>query len=284
MPTPRRIQKKGKKVKFKQPERGNKRRLIKMAVKNARENLKKETIRQKYARKRTTKAAQNLQEKLSLATSPEHIEGIDISNIQGTDPVASVVVFKQGVPDKKEYRRYKIKTVEGPDDYAMIQEVVRRRYSRLLEEERPLPDLILIDGGKGQLGAACKILKELELSEQPVIGLAKQEEEIFLPGQSEPVLFDLSSGALQLLQRVRDEAHRFAVSYHRKLRSRRLTHSMLDDINGIGPARRKALLQHFGSLEKIKKARIGELKQVEGISSALARKIHDYLQENTRVY
>ena len=277
-------QKKAKKVPVFLPERGNKKRLLKMAARNARENLKKEKIKQKYARKRTEQTARDLKEKLKLEQMPEYIEGIDISNIQGTDAVASVVVFKQGVPSKKDYRRFKIKTVSGPDDYSMMQEVVERRYSRLLEEERPLPDLILIDGGKGQLNAVVEVLNELGLESQPVIGLAKREEEVFLPGEDKAVLFELSSGAIQLLQRVRDEAHRFAVNYHRKLRSRRLTHSMLDDIKGVGPQRRKALLQHFGSLERIKKARIGQLQEVEGISSGLARRIHDYLRENTRAY
>ncbi|MFW6309085.1 MAG: excinuclease ABC subunit UvrC [bacterium] len=276
--------KKGKKVGIHLPERGNKKRLVEMAEKNARENLKKESIKQKYARKRTSNAALKLQEKLDLPEAPEYIEGMDISNIQGTDPVASLVVFREGVPAKKDYRRFKIKTVQGADDFAMMREVAERRYSRLLDEERPLPDLILVDGGKGQLNAVKEVLDNLGLFDQPVIGLAKKEEEVFLPGQQQPVIFDLSSGALQLLQRVRDEAHRFAVSYHRKLRSRRLTHSMLDDIPGIGPERRKALLQHFGSLEKIKNARISQLKEAEGISSGLARRIFDYLKENTRVY
>ncbi|MFW5985025.1 MAG: excinuclease ABC subunit UvrC [Halanaerobiaceae bacterium] len=276
--------KKGKKVGIHLPERGNKKRLVEMAEKNARENLKKESIKQKYARQRTSNAALKLQEKLDLPEAPEYIEGMDISNIQGTDPVASLVVFREGVPAKKDYRRFKIKTVQGADDFAMMREVAERRYSRLLDEERPLPDLILVDGGKGQLNAVKEVLDNLGLFDQPVIGLAKKEEEVFLPGQQQPVIFDLSSGALQLLQRVRDEAHRFAVSYHRKLRSRRLTHSMLDDIPGIGPERRKALLQHFGSLEKIKNARISQLKEAEGISSGLARRIFDYLKENTRVY
>ena len=277
-------QKKGKKVRIVYPERGNKKRLVEMAEKNARQNLKKNNIKEKYARKRSGRALQELQDKLALSGSPEYIEGIDISNIQGTDPVASVVVFRAGVPSKKEYRRFRIKTVEGADDYAMMAEVTERRYSRLLKEDRELPDFILIDGGKGQLGVVKETLNQLELKSQPVIGLAKQKEEVFVPEKSEPVKLDYNSGALQLLQHVRDEAHRFAVSYHRKLRSRRLTHSMLDDITGIGPEKRKALLQHFGSLEKIKNASISDLKQVDGISSGLGRKIFDYLRENTRVY
>jgi len=213
---------------------------------------------------------------------PEHIEGFDISNIQGRDSVASLVVFKGGTPSKQDYRRFKIKTVEGADDFASMQEVIERRYNRLLKEDRKLPDLILIDGGKGQLSAAYEILEKLDLKDQPVIGLAKKEEEIFKPNKSEPIIISHRSPALQLLQRVRDEAHRFAVSYHRKLRSRRLTHSLLDKIPGVGPKRRKALLRHFGSLGEIKKANITKLKQVEGISGKTARKIYDYLRENIR--
>ncbi len=277
-------QKKGKKVNIQQPARGEKKRMLKMARQNAEQNLKKEEIRKKYRRKQTIHAIKQLQEKLGMKNKPSHIEGFDISNIQGTDSVASLVVFKKGVAVKQDYRRFKIKTVKGTDDFASMQEVIKRRYSRLLQENGELPDLILIDGGKGQLNAAHEILRNLGIPDQPVIGLAKREEEIFLPGRSDPVVIPHSSPALQLLQRVRDEAHRFAISYHRKLRSRRLTHSLLDNIPGVGPKRRKALLNHFGSLEKIKKASIGKLKEVEGVSSKTARKIYDYLQENTRAF
>lgn len=275
-------QKKGRKVKVQKPDRGEKKRLIEMARRNAKQNLKKEEIREKYRKKQTEEAIKELQVELELDNPPEHIEGFDISNIQGKDSVASLVVFKGGTPSKQDYRRFKIKTVKGADDFASMQEVIERRYSRLLEEERKLPDLILIDGGKGQLSAAYEILKKLGLKDQPVIGLAKKEEEIFKPESTEPVIISHRSPALQLLQRVRDEAHRFAVSYHRKLRSRRLTHSLLDKIPGVGPKRRKALLRHFGSLGEIKKANITKLKEVEGISGKTARKIYDYLRENIR--
>lgn len=275
-------QKKGRKVNIQIPSRGEKKRMIKMARGNARQNLKKEEIRKKYRKKQTVQAVKELQEKLELSQEPSYIEGFDISNTQGRDSVASLVVFKEGTASKKDYRRFKIKTVEGPDDFASMQEVVERRYSRLLKEERKLPDLILIDGGKGQLNAAYEILENLGLSDQPIVGLAKKEEEIFLPGRSEPVLIPKHNPSLQLLQRVRDEAHRFAVSYHRKLRSRRLTHSLLDKIPGVGPERRKALLRHFGSLGEIKKANITKLKEVDGVNSKTARKIYDYLKENIR--
>ncbi|MFP4662327.1 MAG: excinuclease ABC subunit UvrC [Halanaerobiales bacterium] len=277
-------EKKGKKVTVTIPQIGEKKRLIEMAYSNARENLKKEAIKEKYKKSRTTDAVTKLGEHLELDHPPDYIEGFDISNIQGTDPVASMVVFKDGRSSKQDYRRFKIKTVEGPNDFASMQEVVGRRYSRLLEEKKPLPSLILIDGGKGQLNSAYEVLEELDISHIPIIGLAKREEEVFLPDRDEPIIIPKNSTALHLIQRVRDEAHRFAVTYHRKLRSRRLTHTMLDDIPGVGPKRRQALLQHFGSLAEIRKANITRLKEVEGISSKTARIIYDFLRENTRAY
>ncbi len=277
-------QKKGKQVKINFPQKGAKKRLLEMAERNASQNLKREEIKARYEEKRTSGAVEELGEILELDNPPVYIEGFDISNIQGTNTVASLVVFRNGKSARQDYRRFKIKTVAGPDDYASMREVVERRYTKLLREDLPLPDLILIDGGKGQLNAAYGVLDHLGLGDQPIIGLAKREEEIFLPGQSEPVIIPLHSTALHLLQRVRDEAHRFAVNYHRKLRSRRLTHSMLDDIPGVGPGRRQSLLQHFGSLGKIRKATIGQLKEVEGISTKTARKIFDYLRENMRAY
>ncbi len=275
---------KGKKVIIHQPQKGDKKKMIEMAERNAAQNLKKEDIRSKYEEKRTSGAVEKLGEVLELETPPYHIEGFDISNIQGTDSVASMVVFKNGRPSKKDYRRFKIKTVEGPDDFSSMKEVVERRYARLLREDKKLPDLILIDGGKGQLNAAFEVLELLGIEDIPIIGLAKREEEIFRPGEKDPITLPHHTPTLQLLQRIRDEAHRFAVSYHRKLRSRRLTHSMLDEIPGVGPKRRNALLQYFGSLAKIREAKIWQLKNVEGVSAKTARKIYDYLRENMRAY
>ncbi|MEC9489392.1 MAG: excinuclease ABC subunit UvrC [Halanaerobiales bacterium] len=275
---------KGKKVSIQYPQKGDKRKMLEMAERNAEQNLKKEDIRSKYEEQRTSGAVEKLGEILDLENDPYHIEGFDISNIQGTDTVASMVVFKNGRPSKQDYRRFKIKTVEGPDDFSSMKEVVERRYARLLHEDRELPDLILIDGGKGQLSAAYEILEFLGIEDLPIIGLAKKEEEIFRPGESEPIKLPHHTPTLQLLQRVRDEAHRFAVSYHRKLRSRRLTHSMLDEIPGVGETRRNALLQHFGSLAKIREAKIWQLKEVDGISGKTARKIYDYLRDNMRAY
>ena len=275
---------KGKKVQVLVPIKGEKKRLIEMALSNAQENLKKELIKKKYKKTRTSDAVVKLGEYLDLETPPNHIEGFDISNIQGTDPVASMVVFKNGQASKQDYRRFKIKTVEGPNDFAMMSEVIERRYSRLLKEKKPFPDLIIVDGGKGQLSASYKDLTKLGLAHLNIIGLAKREEEVFLPGKSGPIIIPKKSTALHLIQRVRDESHRFAVSYHRKLRSRRLTHTMLDDIPGVGQKRRQALLQHFGSLAEIRKANIGKLKEVEGVSDKTAGIIFDYLRDNTRAY
>ncbi|MGM0414554.1 MAG: helix-hairpin-helix domain-containing protein, partial [Bacillota bacterium] len=194
----------------------------------------------------------------------------------------SLVVFKQGEPAKDQYRRFKIKTVSGPDDFASMKEVINRRYSRILEEGRKLPDLILIDGGKGQLNVAVEVLDKLGLAQLDIIGLAKKEEEVFLPDKKEPVILPANSPGLYLLQRVRDEAHRFAVNYHRKLRSRRLTHSMLDQIPGVGPSRRKSLLEYFGSLGAIRSASKDKLTEAPGISDATAEKIYNYLQEHVK--
>src|SRR6056297_3646641 len=272
---------KGKKVKIGIPLRGNKKRLVEMAAQNAAQNLKKEQIKSKYEKKRTKKAVEDLAEQLDLKSYPNHIEGFDISNIQGTYATASLVVFKEGITAKNDYRRFKIRHKNGPDDYAMMKEVIHRRYKRLIKENRELPDLILIDGGKGQLNAAFSVLKKLGLSEIEIIGLAKREEEIFKLDRENPLILPKDSNALHLLQRVRDEAHRFAVNYHRKLRSRRITHSMLERIPGIGPEKRKSLLRHFGSLAKIRSADIEELKDVTGISDKLAFLISDYLKKST---
>ncbi|MCK8828193.1 excinuclease ABC subunit UvrC [Natroniella acetigena] len=274
--------KKGAKLEVKVPQQGQKKRLVDLAARNARYNLKEYRFKEKFSSQQLDKGVKQLQQELGLKQPPVRIEGFDISNLQGTDTVASLVSFQNGQPYKKGYRRFKIKTVQGQDDFAAMNEVVQRRYSRLVEEGREFPDLILIDGGKGQLNSALKVLDELGQKGQQIISLAKREEEVFVPGKEEAVRLSRNSAGLYLLQRVRDEAHRFAVSYHRKLRGRRLTHSMLDDIPGIGPKRRKALLQHFGSLEKIKTASVEELVNVKGISNNLATGIKDYLQHHLR--
>jgi excinuclease ABC subunit C len=220
-----------------------------------------------------------LAEALDLPRLPRRIECFDNSNIQGTNPVASMIVFEDGRPAKKEYRRFTIKTVEGPDDFASMKEVVGRRFRRAAEADEEqegkwtaLPDLVIIDGGKGQLNAALEALDAVGM-QVPIVGLAKENEELFLPGQPFPVLLPRDSQALYLVQRVRDEAHRFAITFHRQRRSKATFQSRLDEIPGVGPKRKKALLRTFGSVKAIKEAPIEELSKVDGISKTLAEQI-----------
>jgi excinuclease ABC subunit C len=222
------------------------------------------------------------------------MECYDISNTQGTNSVGAMVVFERGAAKKSDYRKFKIKTVEGANDFASLQEVLRRRFRRLVEDSDQrsavggrlpgkddswarVPDLVIIDGGKGQLSAAQKVLRELGIEGVNLIGLAKQEEEIFIPDRAESLQLQKSSEALKLLQRIRDEAHRFGITYHRKLRAKVGIASQLDAIPGIGPRRRRALLIHFGSIEKIRDASVEELLTVEGMSRAAAQKLKEQL-------
>jgi excinuclease ABC subunit C len=215
---------------------------------------------------------------LGISKPPRRIECFDISNIQGSDNVASMVVFENGQAKKSDYRHFKIKSVEGQaDDFASMKEVVHRRYSRLVEENKSFPDLIVIDGGKGQLNAALTVLKELNIEDQDIIGLAKKQEEVFKPNQSDPVLLPRRCESLHLLQRVRDEAHRFAITFHRKLRAKRSLQSNLDALPGVGKARRKILLDHFGSYDSIKQATLDDLSAVAGIPKTLAQKLYNSL-------
>ncbi len=273
-------EKKGSKIDLRVPKIGQKKKLVQLACRNARYNLKEYRFKEKFNSVKYSTGVKELQDYLDLEELPYRIEGFDISHIQGTDTVASLVVFENGRSKKSDYRRFKIKSVDGVDDFESMREVVYRRYSRLLKEGGEFPDLILIDGGKGQLSSAVKILEDLGRGGEQIIGLAKREEEVFLPGASDPIILPRKSEALYLIQRVRDEAHRFAVSYHRHLRSRRLTHSMLDQIPGIGSKRRELLLNHFGSLGKIKQASMEELSQVDGISNKIATEIRDYLEDH----
>ncbi len=211
---------------------------------------------------------------LGMTTLPDRIIGFDISNILGKLAVASLVAFKGGKPDRANYRRFRIRTVHQSDDFAMMHEVLTRHFGRLLEEKRPLPDLVMVDGGKGQLSAAVDALIEIGCPPLPVIGLAKRNEEIFLPGRSEPVCLDRHDPALRMLQALRDEAHRFAITYHRELRHKRIEQSRLDEIPGIGPNRKRELLRAFGSLEALKKATAEEIaEKVPGLGELLAEKI-----------
>lgn len=222
-----------------------------------------------------------LQNALKLPSPPLHIECFDISNISGTLAVASLVHFTNGRPDKAQYKRFRIKTVIGANDFAMMAEAVERHFKRLLEEKHPLPDLLMVDGGKGQLSSALKILVDLDCPPFPVIGLAKKREEIFIPGCSEPIVLPHDSSAIQLLQSVRDEAHRFAITYHRTLRMKKIRDSILDDIEGIGDTRKTAILREFGSVRALRKATPEEMvRRVNGIGPEFARKIYDFLQSH----
>jgi len=259
------------------PRRGGKKRLVELVSKNAR--LAYELDFREEGRQ-AVERLEALQKVLELPYRPERIEGFDISNIQGSEVVASMVVFERGQPKRSDYRKFKIRSLEKgkPDDFAAMREVVMRRYRRLLEEGAELPDLVLIDGGKGQLGAALEGLLELGLSHLPTVSLAKKEEWIFRPGQAEPLVLDRHSPALQLLQRTRDEAHRFAVTFHRQQRKARDLRSSLDTIPGIGPRNRKKLLIRFKSLKGVKAAELADLKEVLG--DKLGERVHQHVREN----
>ena len=219
-----------------------------------------------------------LQRVLGLHTVPSHIEGFDISNISGTLSVASTVCFREGRPHKEHYRHYQIKTVEGSDDFASMAEVVGRRYARVKAEGGPLPDLVMVDGGKGQLSAALGALAQLGIRDLPVIGLAKQMEEIYTMQQSAPLWLPRNSLALHLIQRLRDEAHRFANTYHQKLRKRRIKESVLDEFSGLGEKRKLALLQYFGSIQRLRQAAAEEIADVPGIGLKTATALKEFLQ------
>jgi excinuclease ABC subunit C len=319
------------------PQRGRKRELVQMASDNAGQSLREHLL----SRKSKDRVLRQLQEELGLRNLPRRIEAFDISNIQGAESVASMVSFENNLPDKRNYKRFRIKSVQGQDDFASMAEVIRRRYTRA-KEEGILPDLILIDGGKGQLNAALEELMELGIinpsppnpplegegrilhyhspqgngrilhhplpqgedrgeggyegegmSKEPdVIGLAKARsgeegsdrefERVFLPGVDEPIILEPTSRITHLVARVRDEAHRFAIAYHRKLREKRAVHSELDDIPGIGEVRKKVLLRHFGSLEKIKQATMDELVEAKGISKKAAGEVVEFFKAGTR--
>lgn len=264
------------------PQRGGKTDLVEMSVKNAEQALVRELAVDKEANAKVERILTTLKEGLGINRLPNRIECFDISNIQGTDNVASMVVFEGAKPKKSDYRMFKVKSVEGePNDFASMHEVVGRRYSRLVAENKPFPDLIIIDGGKGQLHAAQEALAALDLTGKEffMVGLAKRQEEVYFPNNSTPVLLSRRSEALHLLQHVRDEAHRFALTYHRKLRAKRVVSSQLDALKGLGAARRKKLIDHFGSFEKIRQATLEEILQVSGIPAKLAKTIFDFMRD-----
>ncbi|KIO62073.1 hypothetical protein B4064_1507 [Caldibacillus thermoamylovorans] len=268
-------------VKIIQPARGQKKELVQLATKNATAALKEKFYLIERDEERTIKAIEKLGQEMGIYP-PYRIEAFDNSNIQGTNPVSAMVVFINGKPDKKQYRKYKIKTVEGPDDYESMREVVRRRYSRVLKEKLPLPDLILIDGGKGQIEAAKDILQnELNL-EIPVAGLVKddkhQTSNLLFGDPLEVVPLTRNSQEFYLLQRIQDEVHRFAITFHRQLRGKTLFHSILDDIPGVGEKRKRQLIKHFGSVRKMKEAALEDFRAI-GIPVHVAETIMETLKK-----
>ncbi|NLY83118.1 MAG: excinuclease ABC subunit UvrC [Acholeplasmataceae bacterium] len=264
-----------KKVKLVKPLRGLKQELLKLAADNAGKNLDERLRKGQIKLKTEEEALSDLARYLRLSALPDRIECFDISHVQGSETVASMVVFRQGKPSKRDYRKYKLRTTEGkPDDFKSMQEVVYRRYVKLED----LPGLIIIDGGKGQLSAALEVIRGLGLHEVPVIGLAKREEEIFRENVSESLLLQKDSEALKLIQRIRDEAHRFAISYHRKLRGKRNLISVLDHIEGVGPKRRQALWKKFGTLEAMKDADEEQLAAAEGMNKEVAKRVYNFFR------
>ncbi len=290
-------QRRGGPVHLHRPRRGEKKDLLRMLADNARLVLEERRVQQDRDLEATAQGLSDLQEALDLPHPPVRMECFDISHMQGSEVVASMVVFEGGRPKKADYRRFKIKHGMGNNDFLSMAEVIRRRFRKGLDERAALadsgllgssdarqeakfadfPELLIIDGGKGQLGAAREVLRELGLEHIPTFGLAKENEELFREGHPDPMVLPRGSHALHLLQRLRDEAHRFAITYHRKLHARAATHSVLDDIPGVGPVRRKALLRHFGSVAAIRRATPQEVAEVEGIGPELAEAIKDHV-------
>jgi excinuclease ABC subunit C len=253
------------------PTEGVEYRLTRMVSKNAEIILNHQ--------KEVKGALLDLKKYLGIPRIPKRIEAFDISNISGKMAVGSMVVFENGAPNKKFYRKYKIKT-PGPDDYAMMREMLERRYTHLVDDKGPVPDLVLVDGGKGQLNIATDVFKTLEINNIPVIGLAKEFEHVFIPQTPSPLILPRDSEALLLLQRIRDEAHRFAVNYHKNVRSKEFEKSVLDEIPGVGNKRKINLLKHFGDVSNLEKASVTDISMVQGISKKLAIKIHQHFNES----
>ncbi len=269
---------KGQQVNLIIPQRGSKKKLLAMAEENARVLLEQRRLQWQHDTDKTSGAVQALARVLDLPSLPERMECFDISHTQGIETVASMVVFENGQPARSEYRRFKLKTVQGkPDDFKSMAEIMERRYN---EKDWPVPDLIVIDGGKGQLHAALPIIRQAGC-EAPVISLAKRIEEVFVEGRSDSIILSHHTPELQLLQAIRDEAHRFAITYHRHLRGKRSLVSILDHIEGIGPARRKALWQHFKTIDDMKQAEIDELAAVPGMTRQTAENVYYFFRLGT---
>ena len=287
-------EKRGARVEIRVARRGEKRRLVEMAQENAAEALTTLKARWLSDRTKTATALDELREELSLPDVPRRIECYDNSNIQGASPVAGMVVFLDGRPAPRQYRKFRIKTVEGADDFATMREVLRRRFKRAAGriERRALetgatdapaddgdawdlPDLVIVDGGKGQLRAAAEVMRELGVYDIPAVGLAKRHEELFAPGEDAPIVLPRGSEALYLVQRVRDEAHRFAIAYHRRVRGKAATASALDSVPGVGPRRKRALLRKFGSLKAVREAAVDDIASTPGYTRALAERVKE---------
>ncbi|MDJ0792071.1 MAG: excinuclease ABC subunit UvrC [Acidimicrobiia bacterium] len=276
----------GSSVSLRVPQRGAKRKIMDTAKANAAEEFGRHRLKRHSDHNARARALRSLQETLALPDAPLRIECYDISTIQGRHTVGSMVVFEDGLPKKSQYRRFKIKSLDGQDDFAAMEEMLRRRFTAYLAERgRPAdeqnrfsypPSLVVIDGGKGQLGRATQVLTELDL-DIPAVGLAKKLEEVFVPGQSDPIVIPRGEESLYLLQRVRDEAHRFAITYHRKLRDRSMVDSVLDDVRGIGSGRKKALIRRFGSVKRMREADIDDLAEV--VPDKVAVDLYDALHE-----
>jgi excinuclease ABC subunit C len=268
------------------PQRGEKRDLLALATRNAAETLAREQARWLADHGKTLAALEELADALGLTGPPLRIECYDVSNFQGSESVGSMVVFEDGKPRSGEYRRFRIKTVTGPNDFASHQEVLRRRFRTVRtgeegsEEARrwAMPDLVIVDGGKGQVSAAKETLDQLGLHDLPLAGLAKEREELFLPDHAAPIVLPPTSPALYLVQRLRDEAHRFAITYHRGLRARRAVRSAFDDLPGVGPKRKRELLKVFGSIKRVRDAPVEQIAAVPGIGASLAAKIKATLE------
>ncbi len=276
--------KRGAKVHIQVPRRGNKKQLVRIVAKNAQQGMEQLRVKQLATPTALAAALAEIKRELHLPRLPSRMEGYDISNIQGTVAVGSMVVFEEGKPKPSHYRRFRIKTVSGANDYAMLQEVVKRRFKRSLKSDAStpntwaiLPDLVLIDGGKGQLNSVLAAMREVGVGSVATASLAKENEEIFVPQKREPIILPRSSPGLQLLQRLRDEAHRFALGYHQKIRKRQTFASALDTIPGIGPKRKRALLKQFGSVQAIREAPLEELAATRGMSKHLAQKVKEHL-------
>ena len=284
------------KVRIYVPQRGEKRRLMRMVAENASEGMEQRRVQAAAEEGALGRAMEELQEALNLPTLPRRMECYDISNTQGSNPVGSMVVFEEGKPKSSDYRKFQIKSVDGVDDYSMMREMLTRRFRRLADPKsrvadveendgngsngqawQQAPDLVLIDGGKGHLGAALQVFLELGITAIPLASMAKENEELFVPETQEPIVLPRTSPALFLVQRLRDEAHRFAITYHRQRRSKRSTASALDHVPGIGPKRRQMLIRQFGSVQGVREATLEDLAATPGMTLTLASKVKEWL-------